>query len=293
MNISQIRQRATQFKSITSLTVEEFDTLLPKFESAWENYIRKYTFSGKVRTRKYQPKSAQGLLSIEEKLFFILSYQKTATLQDYHAASFSLSQDMANKWIHVLSPLLEKCLKDYRANQGNYQLHQGQTYALDGTERPIQRPAIDQQDAYSGKKHTHTCKNLLIVALTGFIVYLSPTIMGKAHDKSIADQYLKHFEKPIELLVDLGFQAYQPTGVKMEIPNKKTRGKPIHKIHQVSNRIKASRRVFVEHAIGHVKIMRSIKDKNRNTKYGFRHLLMKTAVALHNFRVACRRVIAL
>ncbi|NRA49629.1 MAG: hypothetical protein HRU12_10900, partial [Phaeodactylibacter sp.] len=53
-------------------------------------------------------------------------YHKTAGLQEYHAASFGLGQDMCNKWIHVLTPLLEKAVSQWRPGQGNQQLSEGQ-----------------------------------------------------------------------------------------------------------------------------------------------------------------------
>ena len=61
---------------------------------------------------------------------------------------------------------------------------------LDGTERRRQRPtdAAQQKELYSGKKKTHTDKNLVLVnAHTTKVVYLGPTVTGKTHDKKAAD----------------------------------------------------------------------------------------------------------
>ena len=61
---------------------------------------------------------------------------------------------------------------------------------LDGTERRRQRPtdAAQQKEHYSGKKKTHTDKNLLLVnEHTTKVVYLGPTMAGKTHDKKAAD----------------------------------------------------------------------------------------------------------
>jgi hypothetical protein len=58
--------------------------------------------------------------------------------------------------------------------------------ALDGTERRRQRPtdAAQQTAHYSGKKKAHTDKNVLLInAYTSTVVYLSPTVAGKTHDK--------------------------------------------------------------------------------------------------------------
>ena len=55
--------------------------------------------------------------------------------------------------------------------------------ALDATERAIERLRYEHQDSYSGKKKAYKCKNLLLVALTGHVLFVSPTVEGKMHDK--------------------------------------------------------------------------------------------------------------
>ena len=111
-------------KAITSLEPEEFEALLPKFEARWLDYIEKYTLDGKPRLNKYTPKSKHGLFSIEEKLFFILVHHKQNPTQEFLAFSFDLDQDMANKWIKVLMPILEKTLHKYRAEENEQKINE-------------------------------------------------------------------------------------------------------------------------------------------------------------------------
>ena len=62
----------------------------------------------------------------------------------------------------------------------------GANLSLDGTERRLQRPVNrdKQKEKYSGKKKTHTDKNLLLVNENiKKVVYLSATVEGKKHDK--------------------------------------------------------------------------------------------------------------
>src|SRR5436190_22903451 len=108
MNYNKIRTYSKQFKAFTSLSIEEFDRLLPRFEAEWENYIEHYTLSGKPRQRKYAPKEKEGLATAAEKLFFLLYYLKNNPLQEALAASFSLEQEVAHQWIHLLEALLKK-----------------------------------------------------------------------------------------------------------------------------------------------------------------------------------------
>jgi hypothetical protein len=56
---------------------------------------------------------------------------------------------------------------------------------MDGTERRRERPQDKEQQkrTYSGKKKTHTVKNILVVnETTSKVVYLGPTEPGSKHD---------------------------------------------------------------------------------------------------------------
>ena len=95
--------------------------------------------------------------------------------------------------------------------------------AIDGTERRRQRPtnAAQQQEQYSGKKKTHTDKNLLLVnEHTDKVIYLGPTVAGKKHDKKAADEEEIAYPTNATLAKDTGFQGYEPAGVLTRQPKK-------------------------------------------------------------------------
>lgn len=292
MNYNKIRNNPTQFKALTSLTVEQFDEIYPLFVDKWLSYIDKYTFSGKFRQRKYVARQEDGLASHAEKLFFILYYKKNNPLQEALAASFDLKQDMANKWIHVLTPILEKVLKPFAPTSNpqriNAQMLENETYLMDATERPVQRDTYEQEDFYSGKKKMHTVKNLLIISTVGLILYLSPTVIGKTHDKPLAEHISPYIQKKVEILADLAFLGVQTDQYTLQLPHKKPKNKELTKIQKVQNRLLSRKRVKVENAIAHIKTIRIVKDKNRNYKLGFRDTIIKIACALHNFKVLKR-----
>ena len=79
------RNNPRQFKTLTSLSIEKFDILLPIFECKWEIFIEKYNLDGTPRLRKYVPKNEKQLPSIGDKLFFLLFYKKTRSLQEVMA----------------------------------------------------------------------------------------------------------------------------------------------------------------------------------------------------------------
>ena len=77
MQYSKTRQNERQFKALTSLSVEQFDTLLPIFQFKWEDFIEKFNLDGTPRMRKDVPKNEEQLPTLADKLFFILFYQET------------------------------------------------------------------------------------------------------------------------------------------------------------------------------------------------------------------------
>ncbi len=236
LRYDELKEKPREFLSVTSLTDEEFQVLLPTFEK-W------YDLSAKPKPkplkRKKQRASGGGrhakLADIGDKLLFILAYQKTAPLQTIHGLQFGLSQGRVNYWVHRLLPVLQKSLselgmKPAREGQPVAELMEasegGANLSLDATERLLQRPVNEdkQREKYSGKKKTHTDKNLLLVnENTRRVVYLSKTVEGKKHDKKLADESQISYPENASLTQDTGFQGYQPKGVVVQQPKKSAR----------------------------------------------------------------------
>jgi hypothetical protein len=107
------KDKTNRLLDLTSLTVEEFEQLVEPFERAFVRHMQHWTMEGKPRTaRAYTPYANSPLPTAEDRLFFILSYLKVAALQVAHGALFGMSQSNANKWIHILLPLLHQTLSD-------------------------------------------------------------------------------------------------------------------------------------------------------------------------------------
>ncbi len=232
----ELKEKPREFLSVTSLTDEEFQVMLPTFEK-W--YQRSAKPKPKVTKRKKQRASGGGrkatLAEIGDKLLFILAYQKTAPLQTLHGLQFGISQGRVNYWVHRLLPVLQKSLselgmKPARAGEQVAELIEaregGANLSLDAAERLLQRPVNEekQREKYSGKKKTHTDKNLLLVnENTRRVVYLSKTVEGKKHDKKLADESRISYPENASLTQDTGFQGYQPKGVVVQQPKKSAR----------------------------------------------------------------------
>jgi hypothetical protein len=52
------------------------------------------------------------------------------------------------------------------------------------------------------------------------VVYLSPTVAGKTHDKKAADEAALAYPLNATLDKDTGFQGYEPTGLMSRQPKK-------------------------------------------------------------------------
>jgi hypothetical protein len=289
------------FLSCTGLTPEEFIILLMDFDYAWQLYEVEQLLDS-LPTRQRQPgggRKATGLARIEEKLLFILMYEKLYPLQSVIGFLFDLSQSQANGWIHTLSALLKSALQSgaYLPERNGSHVADAlaateETVALiDGVERRKQRPTDPdtQQADYSGKKKCHTRKNVIVTTYTRRRVdYLSDTVEGRRHDKPIADQAALTFPDDITLAQDTGFQGYAPANVVICQPKKKPKGQELAPADHTRNTLIARLRIRVEHVIAGIKRCRIVKDVFRNTKHDFDDLVMEIACGLHNFRVECR-----
>jgi len=107
-----IPTHTTEVLDLTSLTVDEFEALVPPFEAAFLQYMAAWTFHGRRRqSRRYTTYKNCPLPTAEDRLLFILVYLKQHTLQTLHGRLFGMRQSKANHWIHVLLPVLRTTLR--------------------------------------------------------------------------------------------------------------------------------------------------------------------------------------
>jgi hypothetical protein len=236
LKYAELKEKPKEFLAATGLTGEEFQCLLPTFEKCYEQLSAK---KPKPTTKQKQRRAGGGRKSrfenLSDKLLFILIYQKTIPLQTMHGLSFGLSQTQVNYWVHRLLPILQWSLSEMgmKPEREGKQVAQrieasegGANLSIDGTERRLQRPVNTdkQKEKYSGKKKTHTDKNILLVnENTRRVVYLSATVEGKKHDKKLADDSQISYPTNASLTKDTGFEGYEPKDVLTQQPKKSAR----------------------------------------------------------------------
>ena len=112
LRFTDLQSRPTEFLDFTSLTLEEFQQLVPPFETAFHARMAAWRMNGKPRTvRRFTVYKNCPLPTPEDRLLFILVYLKTYTLQVVHGRLFGMVQGKANQWIHVLLPVLLAALR--------------------------------------------------------------------------------------------------------------------------------------------------------------------------------------
>jgi len=112
LRFTELQFRPMAFLDFTSLTLDEFQQLVPPFETAFHARMAAWRMDGKPRTaRRFSVYKNCPLLTPEDRLLFILVYLKTYALQVVHGRLFGMVQGKANQWIHVLLPALLAALR--------------------------------------------------------------------------------------------------------------------------------------------------------------------------------------
>jgi hypothetical protein len=112
VRFTEVQARPTEFLDLTSLTLDEFQLLVPPFEAAFQAHMASWRLDGKPRTaRRFTVYKNCPLPTPEDRLFFILVYLKTYALQVVQGRLFGMGQSKANQWIHMLLPALLAALR--------------------------------------------------------------------------------------------------------------------------------------------------------------------------------------
>src|SRR6266511_6022804 len=112
LRFTELQSRPMEFLDFTSVTLDEFQQLLPPFEAAFHARMAAWQMDGKPRTaRRFTVYQNCPLPTPEDRLLFILVYLKTYALQVVQGRLFGMGQSKANQWIHVLLGVLQATLR--------------------------------------------------------------------------------------------------------------------------------------------------------------------------------------
>src|SRR5215831_8276964 len=109
LRFTDLQSRPMEFLNFTSLTLEEFEVLVPPFEAAFQAHMAAWRLDGKPRTaRQFAVYKNCPLPTPEDRLFFILTYLKTYSLQVVQGRPFGMGQSKAH------SGSTSSCLPSWR-----------------------------------------------------------------------------------------------------------------------------------------------------------------------------------
>lgn len=282
-------------RATTSLTVSEFDELAGRFAVAWAAMRAAKTAAGADRVRRPGGGRKGCLVSAQQKLFFILLYFKAYPTQDVMGLLFGITQGQVSEWVRQLTTVAGQLIPLHRPARRAGDLTQLlgeqpelQELIIDGTERRLPRPQHrgKQKRFYSGRKKRHAVKNVIIVGQRK-VLWCSPTVAARCHDKKVAEQARLRLPEEIYLLGDSGFEGLEAGAAGVVTPCKRRNGRALHWRHRQFNRLLAANRIQVEHTLASVKRLRILRDEFRNRRRGMVDEVMAIGCTLHNFR--CER----
>jgi hypothetical protein len=112
LRFADLQSRPMEFLDFTSVTLDEFQQLVPPFEAAFHAHMAAWRMDGKPRTaRRFSVYKNCPLPTPEDRLFFLLTSLKTYALQVVQGRLFGMVQGKTNQWIHVLLPALLAALR--------------------------------------------------------------------------------------------------------------------------------------------------------------------------------------
>lgn len=146
----------------------------------------------------------------------------------------------------------------------------GQTGIIDGTEIRVRRPAVGRKDRekfISGKNKQNAVKSMVVTDTEGRLLFCSPAEPASCADITHARQLglvrLLADGPAVEILADAGYQGLgaQTGGRVVTPPHRKFKKNPpewYEQMHERQRKAHSSRRIRVEHGIGHLKNWRAL-----------------------------------
>lgn len=296
MNVTAALHTDRLCASLTGLRVAEFQDLVESFRVHWEEYRHKRKPD---RKRKIGGGRTGQLGTVEEKLLFSLFYLKSYPTYDVLAFIVQFHRTRACQWTLTLLPILEKTLgrklvlperKISSIEEFLKKFPEAKDVFGDGNERRIQRPKSQkrQNKTYSGKKKTHTRKQIVLVDEHKRVLVLTPTKSGRRHDKRLSDkaEVFTNLPPHVTAWLDTGFQGVQKQHPNSLIPHKRSKNHPLTEEDKQENKLISSFRVVVEHAIGGMKRYQSLQHPYRNKKPRLDDLFSLLSAGLWNYHLS-------
>ena len=288
----KLSRRPSAFRSLTGLTLQEFDGLYAELASKIETYDE-----SRLRARERQRDIGGGsqfkhdgrnrLLMAMIWLYIYPTYEVLGFLFDLHKSNIGRNLDGIVTVLHQeLGDEIHWPQKGQRKRKLADVLDEfADVIAIvDATEQPIQRPQDqeEQKRYYSGKKKRHTLKTQVVVTPGGELIDVSHTVPGKQHDKKLYDdsEVGDRLDENEAMMGDSGFQGihHQHRAV---LPHKKPKGGELTQAQKVYNRRLSQVRVVVENTIAQLKTFGVLAAVYRHARERYNDIFRVVAVLVN------------
>jgi hypothetical protein len=269
------------FKSITGLSIAEFNQLYQKFAPTWVEHEReRLEYPHRKRAigggRKYSLKLKDQLVMVT---CWLRLYLNTEAMGFFFGVDKSTVSRNCRRLLQVLRSLGEETLgwpDPPQRDQGKTVEQALQDYPdllaiVDATEQRIQRPGDHERQRrhYSGKKKAHTRKTAIVVNERGRIRQVTPSTPGSTHDLKhvVESQVIEQVPKEVAVIGDAGFdglQNYYPER-RIGTPHKARRNHPLTPDQKFANREFSTVRIVVENTLSHLKHFKVLAHQFRHT----------------------------
>jgi hypothetical protein len=297
MSFRRLCKKPLLFRSLTGLTVPEFDQISTEMDSKYEEYERR-----RLSRRKRKRDVGAGRpfkLKPRERLLMLLVYYRLYITYALSGFLFDLDQSNVFRDLNILESLLKECIplpkKIYKRTKRLRTIDEVEQYFpgfkafIDSTEQEIPRPKNKRKrkSYYSGRKRKHTVKTQLMVNTEGLILHKTGHSNGRKHDYDI----YKHNHPTItpsqvDSIVDLGYLGIEkdfPT-VKSVLPIKKKKNTSLSNDDMRYNKNHSRLRIIVEHTICKIKKFGIMGTKFRNKLRRYNNI-SDIVSGILNFRV--------
>ena len=277
-----LAQHPSVFRSMTGLTVEAFDLMLPDLVEAFADHRRR---------RLDRPGRQRAIgggddfdLSVADQFLLTVVWLRHYPTQECLGYLFGASDSTALRAVRRCLPVLEAAGRDTMRlpDPGKGRRRDlpallrdtpGLAVIVDTFEQRTQRPRRGQRAYYSGKKKAHTLKSQVAVDEDGCVVDVGPSRPGRWADlkvfkrSGLAGRLIR---AQVGALGDLGYVGLDGLSPRLRAatPRRKPRGRERPEEDRHYNRAFARRRITVEHAIGRLRRYQALSAVNRHGRKG-------------------------
>jgi IS5 family transposase len=290
----KLRKKPQVAKSLTGMSLAEFDQFYDEFEVAHEDHLcaSQKTRRGQKRQRAVGA-GRKHKYDLRDRLLMTLFWLKAYTTYEILGFFYDLDKtNIEDNLLLILATLENMATFEFeRPTADRKKLHTVEEVMeafpdvrliIDAKEQCIERPKNKkdkdgnvqdrQKPYYSGKKKTHTIKNQAAIAPHGRIDAVSESVPGATHDLTLLRQtdLLSKLNDDEAAMMDKGYDgiAADYSDKKLYLPFKARRNHSLTEEQKAYNRFLAKYRIVVEHTMAQLNKFQILAQR-------FRHELTK------------------